>query len=358
MGRAQFENRYFRFLNSWKHWIVKLSITYSRFLAHQSRRKIIKKKGGRVVNRQIKKSIKEYAKRQFGKKSYWPYLALYTEIRGQFIQGWLPFDYYRYILLPRINPRSYCELSEHKTFDHRIFGDFALKPLLVYISGMFLNSDFEVVARDQVKKILFEYNDTIVVKEEIGTQGKQVQVIHSSEFKTENLKIGRNYIIQPYVKQYKPIHNLYSESVNTLRVTTFLKKDGSVDIKFVILRFGSDGSKVDNISVGGQYIYFDSDGKPSKNAFDNMGFNMGERHKNSGYLFADLELPMYQEVMNACIAAHKKYPYVRLVGWDVCITDTGEPKLIEWNTSPGIHRFESRFGPFFTDDDLSITSGH
>ena len=145
---------------------------------------------------------------------------------------------------------------------------------------------------------------------------------------------------------------MYPDSVNTLRVTTFIKNDGSVVVKFVALRFGVDGSKVDNLSSGGQFIYFDADGKPSNRAYDDLGIEIGDRHKNSGYLFSDLKIPMFQEVLEACIRAHRKYPYDRLVGWDVCINETGKPILLEWNTNPGFRIFECVFGPFFPDDDI------
>jgi hypothetical protein len=352
MAVARIKSRYFNLIQSLNNCIVKFKMLYSRFEANKSRREVIKRKGKKVVNRQIMRSIKKYSKKRFGTRVYWPYLALYTEIRGQFMEGWLPDDYFRYILVPQISSAAAVGISEYKTFDYQIFGDFALKPLFVFISGMFLNAEFDAVAEEKVKKTLQEYDDTIVVKEDRGIQGAQVLIIHSSEFKTETLLPGRSYVIQPYVKQHKAMSDLYSDSVNTLRVATFIANDGSVLVKFVILRFGIDGSKVDNISAGGQYIYFDAEGKPSKSAYSKMGFDVGERHKNSGYRFADLKIPMFQEVLKACISAHKKYPYDRLVGWDVCISESGKPLLLEWNTNPGFRTFESVFGPFFPDDDI------
>jgi Sugar-transfer associated ATP-grasp len=353
MRGAKTKSRYFDFLQFLNSSLIKLKMVYLRIDAHRLRKIVIKKKGKKVVDRQTRRSIKQYAGKRFGNKAYWPYLALYTEIRGEFIEGWLPHDYVHYVLLPRINPVSACEISEYKTFDYQIFGDFALKPLFVYISGMFLNADFEAIEEEQVIKTLEEHDATIVIKEDKGMQGMQVRMIHSTEFSSEFLNSQRSYIIQPYVKQYKAIDELYSGSVNTLRVTTFIKEDGSVEVKFVVLRFGTDGSEVDNISAGGQYIYFDTDGKPSKNAYDELGFDMGERHKNSGFVFADLKIPVYKDVLRACLSAHKKFPYVRLIGWDVCINESGKPLLLEWNTAnPAFMMFEYTFGPFFPDGDL------
>jgi hypothetical protein len=353
MKKEKIGDLYFKLIQLSNKCFVRIKIAYSRYEARKFRKEVISKKGKKVVNRQIKRSIKQYAKKRFGSKSYWPYLALYTEIRGRFIEGWLPHDYFRYVLMPQITTGLSFEMSKYKTFDYQIFDDFALKPLFVYISGMFLNADFDLFEEEQILRILYEYDATIVIKEDEGLQGLQVRMIHSSEFKTDTLIPSKSYVIQPYVKQYKPISDLYADSVNTFRITTFIRNDGSVEVKFVVLRFGVDGSKVDNLSIGGQYIYFDLDGKPSNNAYDIKGNDMGERHKNSGYRFADLKIPMFQELLKACISAHRKYPYVRLVSWDVCIDDSGKPVLLEWNAGNiGFSMFEYVFGPIFPEDDI------
>lgn len=350
------ENRYFRLEKSTKVLIVKLRINYSRILAHKYRRKVVKRNGESVISRSVKKNIKEYARDRFGKAAYWPYLALYTEIRGQFIKGWIPYDYFRYIILPRINPPPDTAIGNNKTFDHILFGDFSIKPLFVHISGNFYNSDFEIVPISEVKKFFIDYNDAIVVKEDKGTHGKQVRFIHSSEFVPEGLSKSINYVIQPYIKQYKVLDNLYPDSVNTFRVTTYIENDGSVTVKFISLRFGVDGSKIDNVSSGGHAISFDLFGKPAKMAHGSKGFVNGDKHKNTGYLYSNLKFPMFNEILSKCMSAHNKYPYTRLIGWDVCITKSGEPKLIEWNAeNPAFLDPEAVFGPFWADDEEIVS---
>lgn len=332
--------------------LSRLLLAFIRNDAHRLRKEVVKKKGFEIVNKQIKKSIKEYARNRFGKEAYWPYLALYTEIRGEFIKGWLPYDYYRFVLLPKINPKPALYLCDQKTYDYRLFGDFALKPIFQYISGIFFNTDMETVTLNQVKNFLSDYNDTIVIKEEGGWGGEQVRIIHSSCFIPEKLKISKNYIIQPYVKQYKVLNDLYPGSVNTFRVNTFIKKDGSVIVKYVWLRFGSGGNKVDNLTSGGSYLFFDLTGKPENLIYDwKLGVKIGDRHKDTGYSFSDIKIPMFQEMLEKCKNSHKKYPYVRLIAWDVCINNSGEPKLIEWNTdNPDFFSQEAKFGPFWADD--------
>lgn len=326
---------------------------HCRMQAHRYRRQVLRRKEERVLDRQTIKSIKSYARERFGSKRYWPYLALYTEIRGQFQEGWLPYDYYRYTLVPRSNPKAYRHLSALKTFDFRVFGDFAIRPLFLFISGRFFDPDMKLLDETELQKLLEAHNDMLVLKDEFGFGGKQIQIIHSSEFKTEQLVGRMNCIIQPYIYQYKVLNDLYPGSVNTFRVTTFLDKDESVRVKFVVLRFGIDGSKIDNLSSGGQYMGFDLEGHPSDSAYEyELGFNMGQKHRNTEFPFEKVEIPMFGKMLEMCKKAHLAYPYLGLIGWDVCIDQMGEPKLIEWNAyfEPVFWPMEAVFGPYWKDE--------
>jgi len=352
MKHYSLENIYY-FLNKFiSKKYVKLIMVFSRRKAHKFRKEVIKNKGKTIITKDIKQEIKEYSKQRFGTSAYWPYLALYTEIRGEFIKGWIPHDYYRHVIDPIWNSHSSYVISEQKCFTHRIFGDFSIQPLFIFVSEIFFNPDFEYVDVEDVKKVLCDYNGKIVVKAEWGSQGKQVRIMNCCDFNPESFHKGVNYVIQPYVNQYKELNELYPDSVNTFRVLTQLKPDGSVVVKYVYLRFGVDGSTVDNVKSGGQYLFFNLLGEPLKSARDDFGMSVGERHKNTNYLFSDLKIPMFQEILSLCKNAHLKYPYSKVIGWDVCVDNAGKPKLIEWNCfNIGIWRYEALFGPFWPNDE-------
>ena len=349
--KAFLTDRYFRAQKSFSRMKRKLLMLGLRREAHKARKKFIARNGKSAVNKEVKRAIKEYARERFGKAAYWPYLALYTEARGEFIRGWIPFDYFLHILEPKLNPPVYRDFGSLKTYDYRRFGDFAVEPLFVRVLGLYYNSRFEVVKEEELRKFMATYDGNIVVKQEFGWGGNQVQFMHASEFSPDKLVKGLNYVIQPEIKQYKLLHELHPDSVNTLRVTTFLKKDGSVDIVFVILRFGVDGSKVDNLVAGGSCVAMDPDGNPAPVAYDDFGYPGGETHKNTGFRFSDLKLPMYHEIIARCKKAHQQNPYIRLIGWDVCVDESGTPKLLEWNTGrPTFDMEDALLGPFFPDD--------
>jgi len=342
---------YFRLRKSIGKISIRIKLVYSRAAGHRYRRQYLRRGGETIIDRKVKKEIKAYCRERFGSAAYWPHLAYFTEMRGEFIKGWIPHDYFTLVLEPRLNPAAYHNLGDMRTRDHRRFGDFAIEPLFLFISGNFYSPEYKLVEKGEVQEFMARYDDTIVQKQEFGFGGKQVEVMHSSRFNPELLNKRINYIIQPYIKQYPLLSELYPHSVNTFRVITFLRKDGKVELKYAMLRFGVNGIKVDNLSSGGQCLYFEPDGKPSKTGYDTYGHQVGERHINTGYRFADLKIPMFHELTEKCRTAHEQFPYIRLIGWDVCINESGEPKLIEWNTHrPSFTWEDALFGPFLADD--------
>jgi len=349
-GKAIIRTRMFleKCFNSILMWLI---LAHIRNEAHRSRRKISRISGRKVVTRQVKREIKAYCKKRFGSKSYWPSIAQYSEIKGEYLEGWIPYDYFRFTLLPKLNPKPAIYM-DFKTLDYQLFGDFAVKPLFLYISGMFYDAHLKHKNQKDVLSHLASYEDEIVVKRDQGWGGMQVRVILASEFSLDMLEKNSDYVIQPYVKQYQVLNDLYPHSVNTLRVNTFLNKDGSVRVTAAVMRFGSNGGRVDNVSSGGHPLFFDLEGKPDRVTYDpKLWTETGDRHVNTGFLYADIKIPMFQEVLDTCREAHRKVPYVRFVAWDVCVDHQGEPRLIEWNIeNPEFSSQEIKYGPFWPDN--------
>lgn len=336
------------FRSLYRRWIF----VDSRNKAHNYRKEVIRRKGGRIITKEIMNEIREYARERFGSKSYWPWLALYTEVKGQFIKGWMPYDYYKLVFLPGINTKPALYLNDFKTYDYRLFGEFSIRPLFLFISGIYYTTDLEIFDYDDLMKFVSIYDNLIVIKEEGGRGGKQIRIINSSQFKPTLLNPKKNYVIQPYIKQYKALMDLYPNSVNTFRVTTYLNRKGTIDIKFVMLRFGIDGNKVDNLSSGGGYLFFDLNGNPDTYSYDIFGFPIGDRHKNTGYIYSNIRIPQFQEMLFKCVEAHKKFPYSKLIGWDVSIDHEGIPRLIEWNSDePYFLGVEINSGPLWPYDE-------
>lgn len=330
--------------NSFERW---RNFANSRKQAHVIRKEVIKKKGYSFLNKRILKTICDYAFDRFGSSDYWPWLALYTEIREKFKEGWIPNDYYTYELIPVWNPVKISQLSVLKTFDHRIFDSFSIEPLIIRVSGRYYDSKHIPISVHEAGGILHAYDSEVVIKKDFGPSGKGIIFTEAKKVDMESIAGGYDIVIQPSVKQYKKLSDLYPHSVNTFRVFTHLDGNGVVNVKAVILRFGVGGSRIDNIMSGGSYLPF-SGGSFGNIAYDGLGFESGEEHPDTGFRYNELRLPGIDKLILKCKDAHALFPYLRFIGWDVCIDEYGEPKLIEWNANnPTIWRYEAKIGPFW-----------
>ncbi len=319
----------------------------SRANANHLRSEVVRFRNGKqIVDKKLKKRIKEYSSDRFGTPDYWPWLAYYTEMRGEFLEGWLPIDYYRFSLLPNWNQLS--EVSLYKTYDYQLFGEFAVKPIAVKISGRWYDADYEPISEIHLSEKLREHGDEFVIKSDGGRGGHDTKFVAIDKFNADVLDSNFNYVIQPAIKQHDEMALFSGNSVNTIRVVTFRTDKGSLKPVLTYIRFGRGESRVDNINSGGLYANIDSSGFICSNAYQGMGLITEEKHPEHGFAYKGIKIPGFAKTVENCLTAHRRFPFTRIIGWDICVETTGEARLLEWNARrPTIRTMEPLFGPHF-----------
>jgi len=320
---------------------------FHRRRAHIIGKKIVKKRGKALVGRKEIKHLKTYCKNAFGTPAYWPWLAIYMEIQGDFKHGWMPDDYYRVVLLDRHNPIQ-ARISSFKTFDYRLFPEISLEPLVLIIGGVFYDSALNKLRLGDAISLLKDHATEVVVKRDEGQGGSEVKFFHPEQLDLRQLLDANDYVIQPALVQHEDLKKLSQASVNTLRVLTYRNLEGDVSVKFSYLRFSATESRVDNTAQGGALCKIRRDGFLEAVAYDSLCFPVGDRHPLTGVNFGSVQIPNYASVLARCVEAHNRFPYLRIVGWDMAINHKGEPVLLEWNAETGLWRAEALFGPFFS----------
>ncbi len=108
------------------------------------------------------------------------------------------------------------------------------------------------------------------------------------------------YIFQEVIKQHSAIDNIYDKCVNSLRIHTYKDpKTDQIEITSALMRFGSGGSVVDNISSGGMFVPIDlSEWKlvGKGRTFLKSGGYFYERHPDSNIKFNGYKLPYKDEI--------------------------------------------------------------
>ncbi len=344
-----------------KHALIRLSDRFNRFAmyrvsrneARNLRKRLIQIRGQKIVDRTLKAKIKQYSRETFGSAAYWPWLALYTEMRGEVIEGWIPDDVYRFEILPKLNPEKFTSLSDAKTIDHKLFPGRTIEPHLIRLKGEYVDRSGKNIEENQVREYLAGLDRELVIKPDNGRQGNGILFLHSNDICTDAFPVESDLVFQEVVRQHKSLSEVYPHSVNTFRVTTHLEEGGKVYVRFINLRFGTAGKRVDNTSCGGVWVHIKMDGGIIKKGFDDFGVEIGVHHPDTGYRFSDLRVPFIADIISLCKETHKSFPYVGLIGWDVYVNEIGIPVIVEWNAkNPWFWEVEALFGPLFSTDDL------
>ncbi len=241
--------------------------------------------------------------------------------------------------------KKYNDKEEMKKFDDKITFNNMYKK--------YLKRDFIALNTSSVedfKKFTAKHNK-IICKIPDGTGGKGIRVIDIdkntnieelyNELKNDNLLLVEEYLIQ-----HKDMNKLYDNSVNTLRIITFLDDNG-VHILKTILKIGN-GGHVDNFSSGGMYTFVDENGKVYVPAIDEKG-NIFETHPISNTKIVGFEIPMYKDVVKLISEVGKVNDKVRYIGWDIAISKDG-PVLIEGNPFSGIFQVKPSISGIKTGD--------
>ncbi|HEX5857449.1 MAG TPA: sugar-transfer associated ATP-grasp domain-containing protein [Microbacterium sp.] len=183
-----------------------------------------------------------------------------------------------------------------------------------------------------------ERQGTVIVKTPMGQAGSGVFRYHAAdvedwaEFHRTLLAQGR-LLVEEVIRQHADLSAVCPGTVNTTRITAFF--DGErTHILAIAQKFGR-GEVSDQMSFGGFYTMLDDGGHAVGPGYDSHG-HVHEKHPDSGFVIADFQLPMMDEVRAFIDQVARVVPQVQYVGWDVVVTPNG-PVLVEGNWGAGVY---------------------
>ena len=179
-----------------------------------------------------------------------------------------------------------------------------------------------------------------------------------TDFKKVIRGIKNDVIVQRVVKQHPAYAALHQQSVNTLRIMSYLDIGSSgkpkVEILVTAVRIGTGGLRVDNVTAGGFFLGIDKNGRT-------MGLGAGARgrnytkHPELGYDLKGIELPGIDKVHDIIEKVHLRFGKFRIISWDFAIDEGGEPVLIEVNLAlGGTANIQACSGPLFGDKTAEV----
>ena len=276
---------------------------------------------------------------------------------------YVPTDIWFTVICRKLNRLSFFRYQtlQDKNYLDMVFGDSITCPevLLRNINGEFLDRDFNFIQSVKAIEICKDYPEVVVKPSLESKHARNISFVtqngNSEVFAYELKKVMENmksdYVVQKVLKQHKDMAKLNPDSINTIRVLSLLWK-GEVHILGALVRIGTEGARVDNPAASnGVSCVLSSEGIMNKFAYD-RDWNPHTELPN-GIRLEGYQVPCFYRLIKTVKKLHYKVPHSRIVGWDMTISEKGEPMLIEANLDyPEIYFHQLGGGPIFKDKDF------
>lgn len=318
------------------------------FVSRKDARKRLKiLNGGYKGSRAEYQKVVEYWKPYHVKpKRYW--YQIYGDGKREFDPRYIPDTVMDMYIYPYFCDMKYGPAYADKGGYDALLPD-VRKPKTIVKNrvGNYYNGNQEIITMDEAIDLCLEEKRFIVKFSTATSKGKNIHVFESGEANKEILtklfkEMKFNFVVQGLVEQHEVLDKIHHESLNTIRVVSFLFK-GQVHILSAQLRMGSGDSRVDNYSAGGYACNINPDGRLSERA---VSKNSGWAFEHPcGKKFKDIVVPNYDRLIEVVKREAVKLPQIGIIGWDFAIDKDGEPVFIELNFLPESNQNGS--GPTF-----------
>lgn len=298
------------------------------------------------LTKEQKNKIDNFYKENYGKKVPHTWHRHFMAFTGQFDEKYMP----ELLYIPEFE--TYMNLNKSYSF---VFSDKNILPyfancagvripetIISCTKGVFRNEQNRFIDKEEVLSILCDIGK-VFIKPSVDTgSGVNCFVINVSGGtdlvsgeKIEDIikRMGTDFVVQKLIKCHKSITDIYSGSVNTFRVISYLW-NGEVRLLPAIMRIGRGGNFVDNAHAGGMFIAVDDDGTLHKTAFTEFKDEY-EFHPDTNLCYEGYKIELFPKVLSTAKRMHEIIPQIGVVNWDFTIDEEGNPVLIEINIFGG-----------------------
>lgn len=284
----------------------------------------------------------------------------YTLATGSFDAHYMPDSLYYAYIDPFYNDWKRATYIDHKGYYQLLFPGAKQPELLANrMNGYWYNKEGELITKKEAVR-LCRTKKTCFVKQATESEGGHGITFVDNTLESESKLVdvfdntSHDLVVQAGLEQSAILSTINDSSVNTIRLYTLFRRDGSVKLYSVILRMGVNGSKVDNASSGGISVGVEKDGRLKQYAYNAKGVRF-DKHPTSGVHFNDYVIPNFDKVKALVLDQALNFPHFRIISWDVAIDKDDEPVIIEANLRFGeIDFHQLNNGPLFGDDTEDI----
>lgn len=233
-------------------------------------------------------------------------------------------------IIAKYNDKQYTKIFKDKVLFNQTFKDYIQREFIDLRNSSF--KEFQIFLRKKEK---------IIGKVIDSCGGKGIKIYEVKKYNEKDLyqelKENHQYLVEECISQHDKMNSLYDKSVNSLRMISFIRDNGEVEILNIVLRIGN-GGEVDNFSSGGMYTFVGKDGKVLIPAIDEKG-TIYDIHPITKTKIPGFQIPNFDKAVEYVKTLAKVEPHVRYIGWDIAITENGVD-VIEGNEYSGVFQMK------------------
>ena len=305
---------------------------YYVFIIKNAEKKKIKSKKKIYKNILFDKDKISDIKDRYGTTDVWH--KYYTSFTGKYDLNYIPEIIFSTEMELKMNDRKSARELSNKSLLKPLFGSinelYIPKQIVLFSNNSFFDANNEPITYKKANEIIKNYMDNNgIIKKPIldSNSGKNVELY--KKYNANILTIDGDYIIQELVENNSEIKKLNPNSLNTMRIVTYITKRG-YKCAPIILRIGGSKSHLDNAHAGGMFIAVDDNGFLSKEAYTEYGGKY-KNHPLTGIEFNNYYIGDVSKIKDIAIKRHKMIPQFKIISWDLTINNKEKPTLIEAN---------------------------
>lgn len=303
---------------------------------------------GRPLSPAMRARCAEYAREVLGDPVYAPWLRVCAAMRGDFVPGWIPDNYYGRYVVPR-RKGAYGTVSNCRALSRLLLDTPAIPDAGYLVNGRLFDADRRPLPDGRAAAALFGAADRLIFKSDDTERGRGIRFLDRAGFDPGGLRGFGNGVFQTVVDQHPDLAAFAPGSVATLRLTTAIAPDGAAELRAAYLRIGRAG---DSHVMSARNVRVVAD--RATGVLDATGHLPDWRacaaHPDTGRPFAGFAVPAFAEARALVLGLHARLPFAECIGWDIAVDATGTPRLLEWNGAHNDIKFsEATHGPCFAD---------
>ena len=251
-------------------------------------------------------------------------------ITGKQDVRFVPDTFFHNTISPRMNNYSFsCIWGDKNYIDLFVRDAKTVESVVRCVNGRFLDREFKLITLAEAQTIMNRYDKLVIKPATFTNTGKGVKLL-TKPFNLEELakEYKKNYVIQIPLIQHEDMSRLNPSSINSIRINSVLF-DTEAHVMSSFVKVGETGQFADNNGKNRFFIGITEDGR-----YQNYAINHDLKvfHEiPSGFEFAGEKVPFIEEAYRAVEKAHKNIAHFGFAFWDVCISQSGEPVMIEVN---------------------------